>query len=341
MSDVSLSADLVDELAHKGSITAEDVLALRQGLFKDGVVDRPEAEAVFRLDQACATKAPEWTQFYVDALTDHFVWQSEPSGYVSEAQALLLIDRITQDGRIDQMSELELLTNIVHWATACPEELAVLALGAVRDSILTPESASQGESRAPAVISPADVEVIRKIIYAGAGGGGFMVTRREADLLFELNDATAAAENAPSWSDIFVKGIANHVMFPRGAQAVPDAEEAVRREKWLGERRGIGQLLGQIGRAAVTGNMDIKGARDQADPTGRTAARAQQEREDKQTREALSREAIDAGEAEWLSGQIMKDGTLHENERKLLAFIKQNSPTVNPALDAVFAKAGI
>lgn len=337
MSEVSLSADLVDELAKKGSITAEDVLALRRGLFKDGVVDQREAEAVFRLDHACATKAPEWTQFYVDALTDYFVWQSEPSGYVSEAQALLLIDRITHDGRIDATSELELLTNIVHWATVCPEELAALALGAVKDSVLTPESASYGADRAPAVISPADVEIIRKIIYAGASGGGFMVTRREADLLFELNDATAEAENAASWSDLFVNGIANHVMFPRGAQPVPDAEEAVRRETWLGERRGIGQLLGQIGRAAVSGKMDFKGA----DPTGRGAARAQQEREDRQAREALARETIDGGEAEWLSGRIMKDGVLHENEHKLLVFIKQNSPAVNPALDAVFAKAGI
>ena len=341
MSEVSLSADLVDELEHKGAITAEDVLALRRGLFKDGVVDRQEAEAVFRLDQACATKAPEWTQFYVDALTDYFVWQSEPSGYVSEAQGRLLIDLITHDGRVDAMSELELLTNIVHWATACPDDLAVLALGAVRDSVLTPESASYGADRAPAVISPADVEVIRKIIYAGASGGGFMVTRREAEILFELNDATAAEENAPSWSDLFVKGIANHVMFPRGAQAVPDAEEAMRRDEWREERRGIGQLLGQIGRAAFSGNMDFKGARDQMDPTGRKADRAQQEGEDSQAREALARETIDAGEAEWLSGKIMRDGVLHENERKLLAFIKQNSPAVNPALDAVFAKAGI
>ncbi len=341
MSDVSLSADLVDQLANKGSITAEDVLALRRGLFKDGVVDQREAEAVFRLDHACATKAPEWTRFYVDALTDFFVWQSEPSGYVSEPQGRLLIERITHDGRIDAMSELELLTNVVHWATACPEDLAVLALSAVRDSVLTPESASYGADRAPAVISPADVEIIRKVIYAGASGGGFLVTRREAELLFELNDATAEDENAPAWSDLFVKGIANHVMFPQGAPVVPDAEEAVRREKWLEERRGIGQLLTQIGRAAFKGNMDFKGARDQADPTGRTAARTQQEGEDRQAREALAREAIDGGEAEWLSAQIMKDGVLHENERKLLAFIKQNSPAVNPALDAVFAKAGI
>ncbi len=35
------------------------------------------------------------------------------------------------------------------------------------------------------------------------------------------------------------------------------------------------------------------------------------------------------------------DQELIPSYRKLLAFIKQNSPAVNPALDAVFAKAGI
>jgi len=337
MSEVSLSTDLVDELADKGAITADDVLALRRGLFKDGVVDEREAEAVFRLDHACATKAPEWTRFYVDALTDYFVWQSQPRGYVSEAQARLLIDRITHDGRIDAMSELELLINIVHWATACPEELAVVSLIAVRDSVLTPETTGHESNRAPAIISPADVEIIRKIIYAGTSGGGFTVTRREAELLFELNDATTGQENAPSWGDLFVKGIANHLMFPGGAPVVADAEEAKRRDKWLEERRGVGQTLAQMGRAALGGNIDLKGAWNQVGPRGR----AQQEREDKQAREALSREAIDTEEAKWLSAQVMKDGMLHENERRLLAFIKQNAPTVDPALDALFAKAGI
>ena len=39
MSQVSLSQDLVEDLAAKGSITAEDVLALRRAVFRDGVVD--------------------------------------------------------------------------------------------------------------------------------------------------------------------------------------------------------------------------------------------------------------------------------------------------------------
>lgn len=341
MAHVTLSSDLVEEIAAKRSISAEDVLALRREVFRDSVVDPMEAQAVFRLDHACHEKDPSWTQFYVDALTDFFVWQAEPRGYVSEELGRFLIENITGDGRVDGRSELELLINVVHWATACPEELVLFVMNAVRQSVLNPETAIYGSNRPPAVIGPADVEVIRRVIYAGASGGGFTVTRREAELIFELNNATTEVENAPGWNDLFVKAIANHLMFPQGAPAVPSAEEALRRERWLEERRGVGQLLGGMGRAAGSGDVPLSEAWRTFDPFGSEAARAERNREETQVREALSREAIDEGEAKWLIGQIDRDGILHENERALLAFIKQNSPSIHPLLDDLIAKAGV
>ena len=62
------------------------------------------------------------------------------------------------------------------------------------------------------MISPADVQLIRKVIYAPGSAGGFTVTLEEAELIFDLNDATIAAENAPGWGDLFVKAIANHLI---------------------------------------------------------------------------------------------------------------------------------
>lgn len=341
MAHVTLSSDLVEEIAARRTISAEDVLALRREVFRDSVVDPMEAQAVFRLDHACHDKDPSWTQFYVDALTDFFVWQAEPRGYVSEELGRFLIENITGDGQIDGRSELELLINVVHWATACPEELVLFVMNAVRESVLNPETAIYGSNRPPAVIGPADAEVIRRVIYAGASGGGFTVTRREAELIFELNNATTEVENAPGWSDLFVKAIANHLMFPRGAPAVPGAEEARRRERWLEERRGVGQLLGDIGRAAGSGDIPLREAWKTFDPFGGEAAREERDREAARVGEALSREAIDAGEARWLIGQIDRDGILHENERALLAFIKQNSPNIDPSLDDLMAKAGV
>ena len=349
MSEASPSSNLAQELSARGSISAEDVLALRRGIFKDGVVDRAEAEAVFHLDQVCTQKAAEWTRFYVDVLTDYFVWQSEPRGYVDEELAGFLSEHILHDGQIEATSELELLINVVHWAVSCPADISLLVLNAVKQSVLTPETASYGSNRPPMVISPADVEIIRRAIYAPGSPGGFTVTREEAELLFELSDATADSENTPSWDNLFAQAVANHLMFPRGAPVVPDADEARRRERWLNERRGTAALLLDVfkeaghsaGQFATVDYSRLGEAYRDVDPRGHVADRMAQEQEAERLREALVRETIDEHEAKWLISKINADGALQENERVLLAFIKQNSPQIHPSLNELFAKAGL
>jgi hypothetical protein len=341
MSEAAVFQDLVDQICNSGTISADDVLALRRQVFPDGVVSAEEAEAVFRLDHACQEKAAEWTRFYVDALTDYFVWQSKPRGYVNDAQARALIDNIERDGRIDTMSELELLLNAVHWCVACPAELSQLALSAVKDSVLSPESAAYGSNRPPAVIAPADVELVRKVIYAPGSPGGFTVTREEAEILFALERATIAEENAPAWPDLFAKGVANALMFPRGAAQAPDAEEALRRERWLEERGSVGNLLLGAGNALATGNVPVREAFKEADVFGSHRAQEMREKEDARVTEALAREAIDAEEAQWLIAQFGKAAGFSEGERQLLAFIKANSPSIDPALQPLIDEAGV
>ncbi|MDJ0948330.1 MAG: hypothetical protein QNJ94_05365 [Alphaproteobacteria bacterium] len=340
MNEIAPFTDLIDTLCAKGRISEDDVLKLRRSVFPDGVVSGTEADAVFRLDEACADKDAAWTAFYVDALTDYFLWQSEPRGYVDEALARILIAHIGRDGHVHRMSELELLLNIVHWATQVPEELSVLALNAVRDSVLSPETASYGTNRPPAVISPADVAIVRKVIYGTGSLGSIVVTRREAEVILALNDAVRGAENAPDWRDLFVKAMANHLMFPRPV-SVPSAEEAARREAWLEDRRGVGRLLMDVGKAFARRDIPFDEAWQEIDPFGREQAREAQAKEDRETREALAREAIDAGEAQWLCERMLRDGAISENERALLQFIRDNAPHIDPALEPALSKAGV
>jgi hypothetical protein len=330
---------LVESICASQRITDEDVLKLRREVFPDGVVSDEEAAAVFQLDHACADKDASWMQIYVDALTDYFVWQSEPRGYVSDEQAAHLIREISRDGHIDAMSELELLINIVHWCTKCPDSLAVLALGAVKESVLSPETACYGSNRPPAVVAPADVALIRKVIYAPGSPGGFTVTRDEAEMLVELDQATEGAENAPDWPDLYAKGVANALMFPRGARVVPDAEEALRRERWLEDRRGVGKLLLEMGGSIRRGDIPVGEAARAVDP--RTEAREARTKEEARVAEALSREAIDAEEARWLVGKLGDAASLSEGAVRLLSFIKENATSIDPALEPLLKKAGL
>lgn len=341
MAETLSFVDVIEELAAKGRLTGEDVLYLRRQVFPDGVVDRQEADVVFELDHACTVKDSSWTQFYVDALTDFYLWQSDPRGYVSEDQAQDLIDHIACDGRIARTSELELLLNIVHWATWVPEPLSVLAIAAVKDSVLDPETACYGSNRAPSMISPGDVAILRQVIYAPGSPGGFIVTREEADLLYDLKDATESAENAPAWHDLFVKAIGSHLLFPRNAPKVPDIETARAREAWLNERRGIGNFLAAVGKSVARLDVPVGEAWRDIDLFGAESEKADQQKEEARLKEALALEVIDAEEAKWLSKRLHHDGELDEDERALLAFIKENARKIDPALQTEMDRAGI
>ena len=339
--DDALSHTLVDDIIAKGSVSADDVLRLRQTMFKDGLIDRAEAEQVFHIDAACTEKDPAWSEFFVDALTDHVVWKVEPKKYVTDEKADFLISHILRDGRVDSETELELLINVVHWSVSCPPPLAMLALRAVRDSVLQPETAAYGSNRPPAVISPSDVALIRKILYAPGSPGGYTVTREEAELIVALNTATKGTERPESWDDLYVKAIANFLMFPSAPPSVPTAEEELRRDRWLNERRGVGGFLRDVGKSFGRLDIPVDEAKREFDLFGTQAAREEREKETARLRTAMSRESITAEEAQWALANVGASGPLESNETALLAFIRKNAPQIDPALEPLLDRAGV
>ena len=79
-------------LVRRGAITAADVATLRREIFADGAVSRAEADALFALECSATEKCSDWTPFFVEAITDHVVWQVRPTGVVSAAQAEWLLE---------------------------------------------------------------------------------------------------------------------------------------------------------------------------------------------------------------------------------------------------------
>lgn len=57
--------------------------------------------------------------------------------------------------------------------------------------------------------------------------------------------------------------------------------------------------------------------------------------------EARTRGAIDEAEAAWLAARISRDDIMHENERALLAYIKERAPEIHPTLEPWLDKAGL
>ncbi|MBL9099108.1 MAG: hypothetical protein JNK07_19405 [Alphaproteobacteria bacterium] len=332
---------LDETLRASGQIESQHALQLRRMIYAKGAVTRKDADILFKLDRACSRKDASFAALYVEALTDYFVWQSAPKGYVTPELGKYLIENVAGDGHVARKTELELVLNVVHWARSCPDDVVSLVLDAVRQSVLLSRDTPYGANRPRAAIGAGDVAVLRKALHAPAGDGSLLVTRREAEILFQLNEATGAGENDPAWRDFFVRALANHLLNPMDAPAVPTHEEALRREKWLDERGSVGKLLSGVGSAIMRGDIPFAAVWEEIDPTGAAAARKEAEAEDKATRARLARERVDADEAKWLAERILKDGAVDENERALLAFLKKEAGAIDGALEAVMKRAGL
>ena len=135
------------------------------------------------------------------------------------------------------------------------------------------------------------------------------MTQPEAEALFDIDAATAGAENHPSWRDLFVKAIANSVMAASG-YATPPREEALSRDAWLDRRGDLSLDRVAIGMASGFRGL-FSGYREQSDEE-RAIARLTQ-----QKIEIVTNEAVTMAEADWLAGRIGSDGRLTANERAL------------------------
>jgi hypothetical protein len=317
-----------DEICQRGSIHEADVQKLRAQYYEDGIIAAPEAEALFEINHACRIKDPAWQDFFVEAITDYIVGHAEPRGYIHVENADWLIERITRDGVVETQTELEIVIRTIDKARWSPESLVRFALNAVKDAVISGNGALRGSQLLQAgVVTETDVELLRRIIFAFGGDSNAAVSRAEAQVLFEINDATAGEANCPAWTELFVKAVLGVVMATSGYRA-PPREEALRREQWLESRGDLS--LGNM----VAGMADVKGVVSEfyqlfspQNLEERELARLEKER-----REILTHEEVTGDEAAWLVDQINRDGKLTDNEACLLAALKSESPKLHPTL---------
>ncbi|MCB1510814.1 MAG: hypothetical protein KDJ36_07905 [Hyphomicrobiaceae bacterium] len=318
-----------DEICQRGSIRDADVSQLRKLFYEDSNVSHEEAEALFEINDACRVQDPTWAPFFVEAVTDYIINEVDPKGYLTVDNADWLISHISRDGRVETQTELELLINVLDKARWTPERLVRFALEQIEFAVLHGNGPLRaGKELAPGCVTSADVELLRRAIYAFGGEGNVSVTRSEAEVLFRINDATAEANNVPEWQELFVKAIANAVMAASGYR-VPSRAEALRRERWLEERGdlSIGSMLSAIGRGGIQG---IRAIYSEQSAEERAIARLEQQRI-----EIITNEEVTGGEVEWLVEQIGRDGRMTANEKALIAFLKAESTKLHPSLDTL------
>lgn len=239
--------DLAMRAGADGAITPDEILQLRRAAWSDGQISPEEAEAIFLLNDQLAVAPAEWSDFFVEALGEFIVNGVEPRGYVSDINADWLIERIDHNGRVDSATELELLVRVFEKADSVPERLRVYALAQLEQAVLTGSGPTRaGDGLDPGKITSAEVSLLRRMIFASGSGRPAGVSRREAEMLFRIKDATLGADNAPEWQQLFVQAVANYLMGFSGHEPLSRDRAAELESFMQSEAKGIGNFFARM-----------------------------------------------------------------------------------------------
>jgi hypothetical protein len=306
--NIALS-DLVNRLTAASRIDADDVLALRAQVYGAGDIAVDEIEALIALDGAAHERAPEWADFFAEAMTDFAVHQANPPDYVDDARAAWLIRAFS--GPLNADSVVEALARILAAASETPASLAAFALTRTKASVC-----DKGQ------VTAADVALLRRIVFAGGGGAGIGVSREEADALFDINDACRDGDNDPAWADFFAKAIGDHLTAVSPFQA-PRRADAARDEAWLESSDSMGGFVGAMAKVPDVGGF-VRDIPDILDPMRAEAREWEAPLAQMESAEAAAAPITDE-EARWLIGRLGKDA-LSPAERALIEFLRAEAP---------------
>ncbi len=323
---------VLTEILADGVLDKDEFLQLRKQIFNDGHITITEADMIFAIDTKIDVLPEGWNEFFVNAITDFLIRQTLPIGYVDPIHATWLMERIEQDDKMSEETEQALLLSVLRLAEDCPENLELYALNKIRRKIVgravkselcvTEQDVGMIEKVLYAghalQVSESDVALIKKVVYASGGNGGFGISKSEAAFLFELDESTQDGGNHESWQKLFVGAIANHLM-TMGAPAPADREEYKRAQEFLMTDDGI-----QWDKLELERNLPRQLYRllTEKPPQSQFTDHGRMDQAEK----------IDLTEAQWLIDHLNRDGTISENEKALLTFLKNECPDIHEAL---------
>lgn len=325
----------IDDILTRRAIAFDDILLLKRVFYEDGVVSADEADLVFSMNKVCTAQHADWPDFLIEAITDYLVFQEAPRGYVTAANARWLMDRVSNNGKIDSKTELELVVNVLDKARWAPVSLSKFALEQVKHAVISGRGPlRKGKALGASTISEGEVDLLRRILYAFAGDGHVAVTRDEADILFDIDEAVAGSAPNPAWTDLFVKAIAN-VMMAASGYSVPSREEALRQEATLESPEEQTSVLASLLSMVQANLASVQDAYHDQTIEERAMARLEHQRI-----EIITNEEITEAEAAWLVGRLGRDGRLSPSERALIAYLNHESPKIHPTLTEAVCRLG-
>lgn len=307
-------SDLVRRLVQVGQISDNDLQALRDAVWTDAEISVDMIDALFILNDRCGPTSAAWIDFFVEAAAHVLLHQTPPPGFLDADGARWLQSRTDREGRVASIGEIELIVSILENAENAPDSLKTYALAQIEATITSGVGPTRdGGSIRPNCIDEVEVRLLRRLIFAGGGEDAVIVGVQEADMLFRIKDAVLRSGNATGWLQLFVQGVANHLMAHSDYRPL-SREEAIRLNAEM--EINTPSIAGFFNRM-LPGEMLGRG-------TILDAFKAVFPREDDAFSKSPafdSRRLMTADEAAWLKTHIALDGQTDPFEKALMTFI--------------------
>ncbi|GAB5457303.1 MAG: hypothetical protein Hens3KO_03330 [Henriciella sp.] len=298
---------MMARVAKLGEASESEAKRIVDDVYKDGIVSRGEAEALFLINDTLEKADPFWGMRFSEAIKDFLLTREAPVGWVTQEEAQWLLGQINRSDDLASHIEIDLILSILRYAQGAPTDLSRFVLKSISKHIVILGHASSEM-----------VERMRKALYAPSGESGLWVNRYEAGVLFETNDAIAFAKNHPSWNDLFARAIANHLL----ARAHPEPEterEALAREAWLEDISS--DTVGLI--SSIVSSFGDKSWFSKVCFDPKKAEKARHVANEIAMRKA---EDVTSDEEDWLMRRLGWDQKVSPAERALIDFLKTEAP---------------
>lgn len=298
---------MMARIAHIGEISEAEARRIVNEIYKDGIVSRDEAETLFRLNNQLAERDPVWVERFIEAIKDFLLTREAPEGWITDDEADWLIAQMSADGHIETASEIDLMLTLLRYADGAPESLSRYCLEAISRRIIK-----------NGVADEAMTERMRRILFAPAGESSLFVSRHEATILFQTNDAVANAPNAMVWNTMFAKAVLNHLVAAAHPDPVSEAE-ALRREAWLKDTNtSVSGFFGRMVNAFTSGTWF-----DKISYNEEAAARARYKAKESAHKKGA---VVTDDEQNWFLRRLGWDKTVSPAERALVDLLKSEAP---------------
>lgn len=202
-------------LSANGAITALDVMRLESALTFESPMDEDDALGLIAIELSGSLKHPNWKGFFIDAIAEYTLGQSEPVGYLTAAKADWLLSKVAPRGRILTPYMYAMLDALLSTARWVPERL----VAAMFDELYCAVAAADGPLRQstaapPQTITTQDSNIARHILYCAGSGAPSAISRTEAAGLLAITAAATVA--SPEWTELIAKVLANAVLTASG-----------------------------------------------------------------------------------------------------------------------------